>query len=1043
MRPRQSLFVIMLLCALIPYCTGCGGGSNVGKLFQPRYNPSNPADQGFDGPDGNGAFTVHGLEAGMVFGEEGPEHQAVYPADGSSGVDVNTIVVLRFDQSLGTAEAGLAAVVTVSDSTDGGRANVSGSVSYVAGSARRLVVFVPDAALGENTTYKVNVSATLVDAQGEAVKSSGEVATFETGKAGDDIPFEVISALTLPADGDVYVSERAPFFVFFTESVDTGTGAKGLGGNTSNLKVLRGSQAVNGVRSFEYGDRLLVFTPTADMDPGERIDVTVESTTGNSDGSETLAGDYDFSFTIIGFPRVTGITAVAGGPLIALPANAYIGRIVPTNQHEIDVTVTLEGPGKSYNLTLIFWDNTTKAIILSDKAKRSAGSITYTIDFKPKNDDALSDGVITVGAYTTDSSGTNGPVGPPAFLPDLFKDTVPPALSSLGPPSGSAAGNRELLLEAASAGVHGRASEDLASISVTVDVNGAPQKLDGIVFFSMEYPNGSGSYSQEVTRGSGHLFITEPLAGIDPDTAMDGPFLVTEVVMSDLAGNTTTLTDPADSSVDYRGFVDRDGLLGHQLEVFCHDAVTLLPLADVDVLVDQHSDDYGSHSADRLGGRTGADGRVTFANVWGQLPEDHITVTAVKDAYELTSVLGLRKPSNADKAFLSLPIRPDDGVSGSSTVTLGIADVNEGALPRIYIGGNRLETGTDEILFDAGDNPASATLTAARGKLQFLEAMGVESGAPEDRYQWAWSNPFLAETGASIQAVLFADTLKDVNDLTAQVLETEWLHANYVNNLEARLTARLNGFTGTLPIAVDLKGESLGTGQYSFTLPMTPTLFVNEIIDTDTPETAAFDPPFEVIIEPALGPAGYAGAPDQALLEGALFFEVEEAETGGFERIIRKRIPYDQNEVNNSRVVSFPRKDAFSTELFLYFNGTSHPPQMIWSGVFRIGNSQGAFVIHYSTASGSRHWRITVPHDAYTNPAPHTTVVVIPDLKNLPAGFTPLNDLSDFDSPGSYSAFIEAFEITNFDLNEAFFSDIGRDWTAYWRSNVGNVTTVP
>lgn len=1035
MRYLACLALAIGVAALL--AAGCSK-TNVGALYKSPYQKGDPASIGFGDPDENGAYDVLSFGPGTIFTTGNPEVAEVYPVDGSTAVDVGTIVLLRFTESMASSAAALAAGVQI-QKTEGSEP-VDGALSYVDGSAYRLVAFVPDAPLEEETEYQVIVAATFTDAQGEAVISEGTVSTFTTGETGDDVAFGVIETMILPESGGENVSERAPVLVFFTEALDRDS-------VDGEFKVEdRGINDIAGTLSYPgaYDDRLLVFTPDADMPAGNRIEVTVGRRIENAVGNETLGTDVESSFNIISFPRVTAITfGNTGDPLVALPGTVYAGRVLRDNLHQIEVTITTAGSGKSGRTVIFFWDNsdTNKAIIIVDEANRKPGDMKYTVDLMPEAGDALQDGKITVGAYTVSSSGTNGPVGPAAELPLLRKDLEDPELLSLGPPSGAAPGNRQLLLEVASAGVHGRASEDLSAVSVTVDVDGTPQTLDGLIFFSMEFPAGSGLISEEVTRGNDHLFITEPLAGVDPDTATRGPFRVTEVVMTDLVGYTTTLTDPADSEVAYRGYVRTGAGAAHELEVYCYDAVTMLPIEDADVLVDPYDSANPQDPpdpADRLGSQTDADGLAFFDTVSG-MPNDHITVTAVKTDYELVSLLALSEPSGANPMRISLPMVQQ--TTFLSSVSLYISTVGEDPLPQVFVGGNRLVTGTNDTLVDAGEDPSGPVpLAVASTKLQFLEAMGVEADTPEDKYQWAWSNPFLADGVSSIEAVLFYDELKSVDDLTSQVLETAAFPASYLADAEARLVARLDGFTSNLPLGVDLIGNDIG-GQLSFEVPMPPSLFINERLGTEI-EDADLDPPYEIVIEPALGPVTETKDPDQALLEATLGFEVEGIQAGDDPRIFRRRIPYSEAAVGTPRLVVFPEAAGAPVELFILFIDTVTLPALVqWNATLTITGNDGAYVLYLDNNTAGRRWKVYVPAPIHLG----TDQVLFPDLStgSLPPGFTPANSFADFTSAGDYAFQAEAFAVPGFDLEEGFLSEFDRSWSMYWRSESMTVSLDP
>jgi len=1016
---------------------GACSKNNLGDLYAERgIIEGDPADFGFGQPDPNGAYGLLGLEAGSRIVEGAPELGAVYPDDGTQNVPVDTLVILRISESLSSSLASLATGFQV-EAKAAPDLPVVGSYSFVEGSAHRLVVFEPTDPLDAQTEYEVTLTPALLDIQGNAISAAGTVSTFKTGNVGADVDFELIDALLLPRDDATQLSERTPVLAFFSEAVDRTSAEAGF-----TIKDQK-NKAITGTVSFptDYDDRLLLFTPTANMPAANRITVTFGQNIRNAALDETLGQQKTLFFSTLNIPHVTSLTIAAEDPLVALPASVYTGRVVESNQHALEVTLILDGAGRTNGIVLLFWDSQSKVITVVDEAKKKKGTYKYTIDLKPGDLDALQDGTIVVGAFTSDGN-VNSPVAPAAGLPALLKDLVAPGLVSLGPPTGSGLNRGELLLEVPSAGVHGRASEALSSVELTVDVGGTPQSVEGLVFFSMEYPENSGIYSQEVTRGLDNLFITPPLTGVDVDLAHgSAPFAVTAMVLTDLAGNSTTISSPADTSVDYRGFVDSLAVATHELEVFCYDAVTLLPISTADVIIDQHSADYGSHSNDRLAAQTGTDGVAAFDNLSVLLPEAAVTITAVKDGYRLASILGLDKPVAGSGLYVSLPLLSED--NDMSAVTLFISESRGNPLPRVYVGGNRLISATNEVLFDAGDDPTDplnpTLLAISRGKLQFFEGLGVASGIPEDLYQWAWSNPFLAETETAIQALLFSDSLMSTSQLTTQELETTSLSSSY-QEVQARLVARLNGVTGTLPLGLDRFGQSIGGDQLTFTVPLPPSLFVDEKVSA-TVDVAAFDPPYELVIEPALGPVTYSAAPDLSLLEGALSFEIEEREKATDANwSITKRIPFVEAGLTAPRTVAFPADAGGAIELLADVSTPAvHPLEVSFEPVLTEIASQGVYRMAYRTATQTRHWTVSVPNQAYTD---STKTIRFPDLSaaSLPAGYTPANSLTDFALPGAYLFEVEAFEVLGFDLHEAFLSTIERDWLTRWRSNLQSLT---
>ena len=329
------VWVILLLVIAFVTVVGCSK-NNLGTLFSVGIIEGDPAESGFGDADANGAYNVRALVAGALFVDGAPEVDAIYPPKGATGADVTALIILRFTETLGTAEAALSTAITVQ--TTDPKAAIGGDYSYVDGSANRIVVFDPTDDLADETEYEIALTSTLVDATGDVAASSGTIGTFTTGKAGDAVTFGVIESLTLPVAGATGVSERTEILVFFTEAVDRAS--------VQNEFVVedRNGNPQAGIFSFpsDYGDRVVVFTPAADYPINKRVDVTVDRDTQNSDQSEDLGSDYTFSFTTIGFPRVTAIGFSAGDPIAAAQAwtsGAGVDAVIITASAKTDEIV--------------------------------------------------------------------------------------------------------------------------------------------------------------------------------------------------------------------------------------------------------------------------------------------------------------------------------------------------------------------------------------------------------------------------------------------------------------------------------------------------------------------------------------------------------------------------------------------------------------------------------------------------------------------------------------------------------------------------------
>jgi hypothetical protein len=626
-------------------------------------------------------------------------------------------------------------------------------------------------------------------------------------------------------------------------------------------------------------------------------------------------------------------------------------------------------------------------------------------------------------------------VGPPLELPDLKKDVKDPALLSLGPPNNVKGGDFDLLSEAPDPCIHGRADEDLWDVTIQFDWLGVPQDpIQAIQFFSMEYPSGSGLYSQEVTRGVDDLFITPflidlSLAGSWPEwgSRTDPSFVITEITLTDLVGNSTTLTNPTDATLEMRGLFF--SLLGgtHELDLVVYDSVTLHPIQNVDVIVEDMDDGI------RWTTFTDAQGGALITSM-GTTIRNRMVLTCVRDGYE---VLSYSWPYDGKFLLASLPLVPELAQETQVSVPLALQNTTGVDLPNVYLGGNRLVTGEDWILEDLGVNPTTAAPTVKKNNLQFLEAFGMAQ-APEDQYQWAWSNPFLPGDDAQVNSQVMVFTQEAAPPVLSESQPLSFASVISGNpQRHARVVAELPGFLGTLPLGEDLTGELAG-GEYEFAVPLPPSLFVNELVSAL--EGAAFDPPYELVIEPGLGPADNVDPPDPTLLEKYLVFEVEEVGEGANPVIVRKRFDYVEANLGakppDPVVLPSPLNDPVVI--------APDPPSLEWDNVlepFSTGDFKvGAYLLRLENPLGSRHW---MNYMSFRSAGTGTSVsFTYPDLEGYGglSGLSGENDFNSFSAPGDYSFHVEAVHVNNLEITNGFIATLNRKWETYWRSARVTVT---
>ncbi|MHC4942610.1 MAG: hypothetical protein ACYTG7_06260 [Planctomycetota bacterium] len=257
---------------------------------------------------------------------------------------------------------------------------------------------------------------------------------------------------------------------------------------------------------------------------------------------------------------------------------------------------------------------------------------------------------------------------------------------------------------------------------------------------------------------------------------------------------------------------------------------------------------------------------------------------------------------------------------------------------------------------------------------------------------------------------------------------------------EARLTANLPGFTGTLPIAVDRTGK-LKNGRYQYTVPLPPTLLENEAFSLDGDGELIlplmnedFDPPYELVLEPDLGKADNTDDPDTSIFDNNLFFEAEEVDTGSNPDKVRKRLAYLQSDLDLNRSITLPATVGAPS-----LNGSA----LEWTNVLddpANGIDAGVYILDYENIDATRHWQVFLDSlEAGTNPEASFLFPDLSDYGTLP-GVGGGNDFDDFSDSGDYPFQVEAFHIDSFNLTQSFFSDIPRNWETYWQSEQIQVT---
>lgn len=1076
---RFACLILTLLVLIV--MTGCWSRNNVADIWPP-YDKGNPEAGGWTAND-DGTYNLSDLEPGTIMSISSPTLLQHFPTSNYQLFPIDGIIVLVFDSSLNPSVLsgqGIAVTKVI------GNESVSGTFTFAPGSDNTVVVFEPTEDLEARKKYEITITGSLTNVQGTEYDSGSDgdtVISFETAKSNYAVDFIIQDTLTVPASGADGVADDASVLVFFSEAVDSTNGSEGLGSasdGTINENLVIEDQDGNviaGSVAFHYDDRLMVFTPSAAMTGGKRIDVKIESDVDNSDGSEGLDADYETSFTIVDFPRPTAISFAEGTEVILRPTTIFEGSInIATDANEFAVDVTLAGSGAADSVTLILWDLDSRAIIEVFEGTFGDGTHSFTVDMIPEDEDPWDTAaqqealIFKVGCYTS-SSTNRSPVGPALELPAVLRDLTRPTLTSLGPPNSSstADSNVSFLTEIYDYIFYGRAAERCSNVTIDYTLSGTEQDpVSAIPFFSAEYPAASTRYKNEVTLGDDYLFITAPFlpstgsivplgmnyyAGSRADWDVS-PVVVTEVILSDMVGNQTkysnsapdanhTLTDP---NMNIRGYFYSVDDSPKRLKVGCYDSVTMRPIENADVFLENLTQDFIIGA-----GTSTSDGLVNFSLALSPPASgERMMLTIVKDDYEILSYIWAYNATN-DYQFLSINalLISETATDLTATADVSISNGTSADLANVFFSGTGL-VATDDPLVDAGANPSTDSLTLKSNKLQAFYGLGIQT-TTVDKFHWAWTDPVISdavglESADADRAFTFSDELKDPQTSS----DVEYLTLNYPTVLGASATryawlgAELPGLAGTLILGSDRTG-GLVSGSYYFYLPIPPTLLANELTAvsaTGSLSDAVVEPSHELLLLPDAAPASLTAAlttTQQATIKEHLFVEIREVGDGSNPAVLAKRVDYF--EPIAPQTLALPPAMTAPT----MSNGQGQ-----WENVLTAAESgsdwdRGLYVLHYSNPGESQDWTCYMSYEAtqVSGSIQDPVSFEFPELDPAAGGYGAHTSISggntesytSFTGTGDYPFYVEAYYIPDVELPRSFLTEIERKWKTYWRSS--------
>lgn len=225
-------------------------------------------------------FTSSFSTSGMTI-TTGPLVLSASPANGATGVAVNTNIVLTFSEPINPITVNNNTVV-IQLSVTGFRGVIAGAYSLDA--TGTIVTFTPVSPFPANTTVFVSANG-LMDFAGNS--NSGFSSSFTTGGGADTTPPTVLSVA--PANGASNVGLNSTVALTFSKSLLNGS----VNGNTVGLFV-GGSNLINGPNAISADNRTV--TLRAGTLPSGSV-VTVVVTSGVQDLSGNHLADFSSQFT--------------------------------------------------------------------------------------------------------------------------------------------------------------------------------------------------------------------------------------------------------------------------------------------------------------------------------------------------------------------------------------------------------------------------------------------------------------------------------------------------------------------------------------------------------------------------------------------------------------------------------------------------------------------------------------------------------------------------------------------------------------------------
>ena len=320
------------------------------------------------------------------------------PADGATGIAVDTNIVLTFNEAV-DAENGNIIIVKSSDGSTVEAIDVTGS--QVSGSGSTEITINPSVTLDEQTAYHLTIDETAFDdSSSNSYAGISDATTINFTTADGTAPTIIFN----PADGDTGVGRDSNINIEFNEAVVNTNTSEITNSNIASLITLKDSN-LNGsdlefTATIDTDKKIITIDPNNNFSLGQTVYVSI-SAVEDASANETSLSSSTFTVTTTG---------------------AAIATIVPTNSStdivaSSNITIGFNTAMRNLNDSEITNSNVNSLITL-----RNTNSSGTAIPFTASINSAKN--VITINPIGDFSSGQNVYVAIGTTVEDAFNNAV-------------------------------------------------------------------------------------------------------------------------------------------------------------------------------------------------------------------------------------------------------------------------------------------------------------------------------------------------------------------------------------------------------------------------------------------------------------------------------------------------------------------------------------------------------------------------------------------------------------------------------------------